>query len=145
VAIDGFGTGGACLAYMKHAPIQRLKIGRSSVEGLLTDLADAGIVRCAIVIAKNLVSKVIVEAVETVQHAEMLHEERCDKGHGFHGLDASAGTSPGRERSGLAILASWRFKPAASPSLFARTGYSATTSWPFPLPCVRRFCYRDAA
>jgi len=28
----------------------------------------------------------------------------------------------------LAIFASWRFKPAVSPSLFARTGYSATTS-----------------
>ena len=57
---------------------------RSFVEGSLTDTADAGIVRCAIAIGKNLGFMVIAEGVETAEQAAMLQEERCDEAQGFY-------------------------------------------------------------
>ncbi len=84
VAIDDFGTGYSSLAYMKLFPIQRLKIDRSFVEGALTDPADAGIVRCAIAIGRNLGFHVVAEGVETAQQAQMLREEHCDEAQGFY-------------------------------------------------------------
>jgi len=84
VAIDDFGMGYSSLAYMKRFPIQRLKIDRSFVQGSPIDPADAGIVRCAIAIGRNLGFTVVAEGVETAQQARMLREERCDEAQGFY-------------------------------------------------------------
>ena len=84
VAIDDFGTGYSSLAYMKRFPVQRLKIDRSFVENAPTEAADAGIVRCAIAIGRNLGFTVVAEGVETAEQARMLREERCDEAQGFY-------------------------------------------------------------
>src|SRR5579863_186623 len=48
IAIDDYGTGYASLAYLKRLPADELKIDRTFVQHLVTDLADQAIVRSTI-------------------------------------------------------------------------------------------------
>ncbi len=84
VAIDDFGTGFSSLAYLKRYPLQRLKIDRSFVQGMITESMDASIVRCVIAIGRNLGFRVVAEGVETGEQLEMLRNERCDEAQGFY-------------------------------------------------------------
>lgn len=83
IAIDDFGTGYSSLGYLKHFPIDCLKIDKSFVQGLPRDQDDAAITRTIIAMASSLGIKVIAEGVETEAQRRFLMEEGCRQGQGF--------------------------------------------------------------
>jgi EAL domain-containing protein (putative c-di-GMP-specific phosphodiesterase class I) len=65
VAIDDFGTGYSSLAYLTRFPLASLKIDRSFVSHVLSDEADATIVRTIVDMAHTLGFTVVAEGVES--------------------------------------------------------------------------------
>ncbi|NKE71160.1 putative bifunctional diguanylate cyclase/phosphodiesterase [Candidatus Manganitrophus noduliformans] len=83
ISIDDFGTGYSSLSYLKRLPIDTLKIDKSFVQEVTTDLDDAAIVAAIITMAHTLKLKVVAEAVETVEQLEFLRGLKCDQMQGY--------------------------------------------------------------
>lgn len=77
LAIDDFGTGYSSLSYLKNFPISCLKIDRSFVRDLTTNMDDASIARIIIDIAHALNLCVIAEGVETRAQKQFLSFNNC--------------------------------------------------------------------
>ncbi|UXI66361.1 EAL domain-containing protein [Tahibacter amnicola] len=84
-SLDDFGTGHSSLNYLKHFPIDRVKIDQSFVRDITSEPGSAAICGAVIGIAHNLNLKVVAEGVETEAQASYLRRCRCDEiqGHFF--------------------------------------------------------------
>jgi PAS domain S-box-containing protein/diguanylate cyclase (GGDEF)-like protein len=74
ISIDDFGTGYSSLNYLRHLPIDYIKIDQSFVKSMLTNEQDATIVHTIAELANNLGYKVIAEGVETQQQLDFLNK-----------------------------------------------------------------------
>ena len=83
VAIDDFGTGYSSLAYLKHLPVDVVKIDRGFIAGLGEDRADTLVVEAAIRVAHGLGLRVVAEGVEAGAQLEALRDLGCDAGQGY--------------------------------------------------------------
>ena len=83
-SIDDFGTGYSSLAYVKHFPVDRLKIDKSFIANLKNDANDAAIVRAIVSLGHSLELDVIAEGVETAAQVAHLRAEGCDEVQGFY-------------------------------------------------------------
>ncbi|MEJ6004626.1 EAL domain-containing protein [Paucibacter sp. AS339] len=83
LSIDDFGTGYSSLAYLKGLPVDELKIDKSFVLAMESDVGDAKIVRSTIELAHNMGLSVVAEGVETGKAWKMLAELGCDEGQGY--------------------------------------------------------------
>ncbi len=84
LSIDDFGTGYSSLALIKKLPVAELKIDRSFVMTMASDLEDLTIVRSVIDLAHNMGLLVVAEGVESAQALELLAEMGCDVAQGYH-------------------------------------------------------------
>lgn len=84
ISLDDFGTGYSSLAYLKHLPIDVLKIDRMFVSDI-GDESDDGpvLVRSMISLAQNMGLRAVAEGVETVEQLEFLREHDCAMAQGY--------------------------------------------------------------
>lgn len=78
VSLDDFGTGYASLTHLKRFPINRLKIDRSFINGIMHEKDDEIIVRTIISLAHSLGFLVVAEGVETEDQYKTLSNFGCD-------------------------------------------------------------------
>jgi EAL domain-containing protein (putative c-di-GMP-specific phosphodiesterase class I) len=91
ISLDDFGTGYSSLSHLRRFPINYLKIDRSFVDEVLTNVDDRAIVSAIIGMAQNLGLQVVAEGVETLEQANFLREKGCDFAQGyFYGRPMSA-------------------------------------------------------
>lgn len=83
-ALDDFGTGFSSFAYLKHLPIEFIKIDGTFVRDIITDPVDQAMVRSINHIAHSLGKKTIAEFVENEGILHYLQEIDVDMVQGYH-------------------------------------------------------------
>lgn len=83
IAVDDFGTGYSSLAYLRRLPVDEVKIDKSFVLGLASDLGDLAVVRAIIELGHSLGLTVAAEGVEQDATRDQLLEMGCDVAQGF--------------------------------------------------------------
>lgn len=83
ISIDDFGTGYSSFNYIKHFPLDYLKIDKSFINDITNNIQNENIVKIIMLMAKNIGIKVIAEGVEREEQLEKIKEIECDEVQGY--------------------------------------------------------------
>ncbi|OLR91150.1 diguanylate phosphodiesterase [Actinokineospora bangkokensis] len=83
LAVDDFGTGYSSLAYLRQLPVDEVKIDKSFVLGMGTDLGDLAVVRSIVELGHSLGLTVVAEGVEDDAARDQLASMGCDVAQGY--------------------------------------------------------------
>lgn len=83
LAIDDFGTGYSSFAYLKHFPLNILKIDKTFIKDLTVQEDDKEIAAAIIGLGHTLHLQVLAEGVETEEQLIFLREKGCDFYQGY--------------------------------------------------------------
>ncbi|MDV6013165.1 EAL domain-containing protein [Haloechinothrix sp. LS1_15] len=83
LAMDDFGTGYSSLAYLRQLPVDEVKIDKSFVLGMGTDLGDLAVVRSIVELGHSLGLAVVAEGVEEDVARDQLEAMGCDVAQGY--------------------------------------------------------------
>lgn len=83
IAVDDFGTGHSSLAYLKHFPIDKLKLDRSFIIDIPGDPTSMEIAAAIIRLGQSLQLNVLAEGVETEAQADFLALSGCPTAQGY--------------------------------------------------------------
>lgn len=83
LSVDDFGTGYSSLSYLRRLPVDEVKIDKSFVLGMGTDLGDLAVVRAIIDLGRSLGLRVVAEGVETDVVRDQLAAMGCDVIQGY--------------------------------------------------------------
>ena len=83
LAIDDFGEGYGCLAYLRRLPIACIKVDRDAVHELPWRAVDVALMRSMLELAADLGHDLIAEGIETPEQLRSLRELGCRLGQGY--------------------------------------------------------------
>lgn len=83
ISIDDFGTGYSSLNYIKHLPVDMLKIDASFIRDIHENEESKAIVKAVLTLADTLGMKVLAEGIERKEQLKVLNEDGCKFGQGF--------------------------------------------------------------
>lgn len=83
ISIDDFGTRYSSLNYLRHFPVNCIKIDRSFIKDIANNACDLAITDAIISLGRSLNLNVVAEGVESVEQLELLKFKRCSTIQGF--------------------------------------------------------------
>jgi diguanylate cyclase (GGDEF)-like protein/PAS domain S-box-containing protein len=84
LSLDDFGTGYSSLNYLRRFPVDSLKIDRSFISDVASDLSAAAVATSIVAIAHSLGLHAIAEGVETREQLDFLRSCGCDSFQGYY-------------------------------------------------------------
>ncbi|MGN6701811.1 MAG: EAL domain-containing response regulator [Burkholderiaceae bacterium] len=121
ISVDDFGTGFSALSYLKHFPIDVIKLDESLIRNLPHQRHDKAIVAAIIGLARNLNVQVVAEGVETVEQLAYLKAHDCPVAQGFlFGTPMDADAFEARLRDG-----DWSAAPLPVSGTWSAEGFQA--------------------
>jgi len=83
VTLDDFGIEYSSLGYLKHFPLDYMKIDQSFMKGIPGARDDVAIAKAIMTLAKNLGLRVIAEGVESGKQLAFLVDQKCEEYPGY--------------------------------------------------------------
>ncbi|MFC4779452.1 putative bifunctional diguanylate cyclase/phosphodiesterase [Paenibacillus sp. GCM10023252] len=83
ISIDDFGTGYSSLNQLQRLPISDVKLDRSFIQGISTDVKKSSIVQAVIALVHSMNMKVVAEGIETEEEADYFTRLNCDELQGY--------------------------------------------------------------
>lgn len=83
LSIDDFGTGFSSLAYLKKFPVNELKIDKSFIMEIESDISNDVIVSSTIKLGHNLGLRIVAEGIENIDIYNHLQKLGCDLAQGY--------------------------------------------------------------
>ncbi|MGH4121030.1 EAL domain-containing protein [Clostridium sp.] len=84
IALDDFGTGYSSLNYLMKIPISTLKIDKSFIDNITSNIQNKSIIKNIIQMAHSMDLKVVAEGVETENQLSILKKNECDYIQGYY-------------------------------------------------------------
>jgi diguanylate cyclase len=84
ISLDDFGSGYSSLSYIRYLPIDELKVDKSFIRDVPSELKDGAIIRTIIDLANSLDVKVVCEGIEKVEQLEFLKQTNCHIIQGYY-------------------------------------------------------------
>jgi len=82
-ALDDFGVGYSSLSYLRHLPVEVIKIDQSFIRDMLHDADDLAVVSGVISLSRSFGRQVVAEGVETAAHGVQLLKMGCRVAQGY--------------------------------------------------------------
>jgi diguanylate cyclase (GGDEF)-like protein len=83
IVLDDFGTGYSALSYLRHFPIDTIKIDRSFVDAVGEDRSSTSLVQAMLTMSRGMEMEVVAEGIETEEQAKLLRLLGCRYGQGY--------------------------------------------------------------
>lgn len=83
VALDDFGTGYSSLNYLRRMPIDTLKVDKSFIDGISSNVTEEAIADGIIQMAHKMNLEVVAEGVEYESQLQVLSRKKCNKVQGY--------------------------------------------------------------
>jgi EAL domain-containing protein (putative c-di-GMP-specific phosphodiesterase class I) len=83
IAIDDFGTGYSALTYLRHVPLDVIKLDRSFTQSMVVSVQQRELVQGIVGLADILGLEVVAEGIETQQERAVAAQIGCTCGQGF--------------------------------------------------------------
>jgi len=84
LSIDDFGTGHSSLSYLKHFPVDTIKIDKSFIQDMATLPEDASLVQAIVAMSHSLGLNTIAEGVENEDQLALICALKCDFVQGYY-------------------------------------------------------------
>ncbi|MGN6388727.1 MAG: putative bifunctional diguanylate cyclase/phosphodiesterase, partial [Burkholderiaceae bacterium] len=104
IALDDFGTGQSSLAYLARLPLNKIKIDKSFISRIESDVASRAVTDAMIALGRTLNLEVVAEGVEAAAVLDYLQSRGCQQAQGYYF---------GRPMSGEALEAWYRERTAS--------------------------------
>lgn len=84
IVLDDFGTGFSSIGYLRQLPFDKLKIDRSFISGVETNVEALNLMKSIASLGRALHLSVVAEGVETAEQANLAHLAGCNQIQGYY-------------------------------------------------------------